>query len=162
MSIEIQIGGGPMFSAKILLAAAFAITSVQAWAAEPNNANDKQNDSKSQVSPLEGTWLYVSIQYQGRPYPFNAGDYITFSDGTETVKRSGKLRQYKIRFDVSKSPKQFESPVFGTPGRLRSIYATDGDKLIICENHVSRIGAKAPNPSSTVTAGSRFFRLFLD
>lgn len=80
-----------MFASKILLAAAFVAAPALAWAASPKVPSDKKSDSKRQTSPLEGTWLYVSIQYQGQPYPFNVGDYITFSDGTETIKRSGKL-----------------------------------------------------------------------
>lgn len=95
---------------------------------------------------LQGRWEYVSVQWDGQPFPLEKGDHIVISGRKWSIHRNKMVLKSKHALDPSKSPKHLDLIVDrdGATIRLREIYRLEGNKLTLCEpSH-----ADAPRPTT--------------
>jgi uncharacterized protein (TIGR03067 family) len=80
---------------------------------------------------LQGTWVVVSANVDGKPDDSSKGVRFTFTDQAVTVDREGKRSAPVVfRVDPTKSPKQIDFEERRPP--TAGIYELDGDRLRLC------------------------------
>ena len=94
---------------------------------------DAQGDDDAKE--LLGTWNYVSVTYEGKPFDVGKDATITIAKDSWTIRRNGQTIQSTWTIDSTKSPKQLTQVV--TRGKvsfsMKSIYRLDKDRLVVCE-----------------------------
>jgi uncharacterized protein (TIGR03067 family) len=102
------------------------------------------DNKKSDLDKLQGTWVAVSIESDGKMVPEEKLKNVkmVFKDGTLSIATGGPGRQpppAKYKLDENKKPKTIDITAGGRDGSgkktddvLPGIYELDGDTLKIC------------------------------
>ncbi len=86
---------------------------------------------------LDGTWLAVAAERDGKSAADAVGHTLTFSSGKFAIQRDGKtLYAGTYTADPNKKPSQidFRNTTGGLKGTWRGIYEITGDTLKTCDN----------------------------
>ncbi len=86
-------------------------------------------------SLLIGTWDYVSVTYDGKPFDVGEGATITVSKSDWTIRRNMQEIRSTWGIDSTTSPKRLNQVVKrgNVTFTMRSIYRLDGNHLVLCE-----------------------------
>jgi uncharacterized protein (TIGR03067 family) len=119
-----------------------------------------QDDAKGDKGKLQGTWIVLSAEQDGKPSDKAKGNTFTFSAEKVTFSHP-KKREAAYELDSSQKPKHITIKVkleiegIGqAEGVVRGIYQLDGDTLKIC------IGGKDTHKlldPCSISPGSRFW-----
>ncbi|MEZ5943781.1 MAG: TIGR03067 domain-containing protein [Planctomycetaceae bacterium] len=86
-------------------------------------------------SSLLGTWDYVSVTYDGKPFYVGNSATITITPTEWTIRRNGEVINSTWKVDSTKKPKWLTQAV--RRGELKftmnSIYRFENGRLFICE-----------------------------
>ncbi|MCH8922170.1 MAG: TIGR03067 domain-containing protein [Planctomycetes bacterium] len=111
-----------------------AVSSIRAVPSRDRVRENSEGKQQSDLQKLQGTWLYVSDQQDGKPIPLNRGDHLLFSGNNCSMTHAGVKMHTKNTLNESSDPKRmFLSP---DPNRFlpsKIIYRLQGDTLIICQ-----------------------------
>jgi uncharacterized protein (TIGR03067 family) len=114
---------------------------------DPTKATDKDR--------LQGTWVVVSAENDGKPHNDPVGDRLEFSGETVFARhKEGKPQKATFKLDPSKKPKAMDVVHQGETEPFRLIYLLDGDVLKLCGPNDPGPGGKRPT-EFTAKAGSR-------
>lgn len=132
-----MLNHGSLFCVAALLIATFCVL-----------GDARGNDDAKE---LLGTWDYVSVTYEGKPFDVGKDATITIEKDGWTIRRNGQTIQSTWTIDSTKSPKQLTQVV--TRGKvsfsMKSIYRLDKDRLVVCEpDHPDK-----PRPEKFVARG---------
>ncbi|MCH8922168.1 MAG: TIGR03067 domain-containing protein [Planctomycetes bacterium] len=111
-----------------------AATSIRAVPSKDRGKEDSERKQQSDLEKLQGTWLYVSSEWDGKPARFNHGDHLVFSRNNCSMTHLGVKVHMKFTLNESSDPKRMlliPDPKRFLPGK--NIYRLQGDTLIICE-----------------------------
>jgi uncharacterized protein (TIGR03067 family) len=115
-------------------------------------AADAGADVKKEMKTLEGTWVRVSAETNGKEAPKEAtkGITMTFAGDKFSSKMAdtGRVIEGTFRIDPSKSPKEYDATASPARKELTTIgiYQFDGDRLKVC---YTPEGGKRPKEFST-------------
>lgn len=90
----------------------------------PQDAKDKE--------AIQGTWVVVSAERDGKAIDDAKGGKVTFKDGTVTIKTKDEEQKGTYKIDASKKPKTIDVTEGDKTGFLPGIYTLEGDTLKIC------------------------------
>lgn len=115
-------------------------------------AAQKDENSKKDRAKLQGLWIVVSSERNGKPTDRINGDTLTIAGDTFAVKIKSTDSQVKgtLKFDASAAPKTIDMKFTEGKDKDRTsegIYLLDGDNLKLC---LADPGRK-PRPSEFVT-----------
>lgn len=108
------------------------------------NANKAMAAEKSAVQTaadmetIQGTWKFVSAEYDGKPNPRKTGDLVTFSEGQvifhKSEKDTGQPPDVSYKLDATKNPKQIDiiAKINNREFFWRGIYELDQNTLKYC------------------------------
>lgn len=84
---------------------------------------------------IQGRWEYVSVQFDGQPFPLEKGDYIVISCRNWSIHRNHMVIKAQHTLDPSRNPKHIDLVVErdSKTFRLKEIYKLEDDKLTLCE-----------------------------
>jgi uncharacterized protein (TIGR03067 family) len=95
--------------------------------------NPRKDVVQTELKKLEGTWVVVKAELEGKPFAFMKGTRYVFAGNKATLK--GKKRDKEATFTLAptRDPKEIDF----TPARpkepvSRAIYRLEGDKLTLC------------------------------
>jgi uncharacterized protein (TIGR03067 family) len=108
-------------------------------------------DAKEDMKKLEGTWVVVSAERDGKNYDRIKDDQVVFAGDKITIKSKERDQKGTYKLDPSKKPKALDliSDNAGDPP-VHGIYEFKGEELRIC---FSRPGKDRPTAFAT-QAGS--------
>jgi uncharacterized protein (TIGR03067 family) len=101
-------------------------------------ADDAKNDASKDLDKLQGDWVLVSSQRNGKPLTDEQVKAIkrTIKGNEQTVTRDGQvLLKGTIKVDPTKKPKTIDVTFKGEDGEeriLQGIYEVDGDQQKVC------------------------------
>src|SRR5262249_28307221 len=107
--------------------------------------------------PLDGRWVFVAAEYQGRQVSHeeakdNYPSELLFRGDQYGITWAGKQHEGSLRVDPTKDPAEldFTRSVFAGLKPGKAIYALDGDRLKVCLAFVGP-DADPPRPTSFQT-----------
>jgi len=82
-----------------------------------------------------GTWDYVSVTYDGKPFDVGDRATITITEHRWTIRRNKQIIHSTWKIDATKSPKHLNQVVKRekVTFTMKSIYRFDGNRLVLCE-----------------------------
>jgi uncharacterized protein (TIGR03067 family) len=102
-------------------------------------ADDTTNDDvQKELKKLEGTWVWVSAEHNGRQVTDDFKDFRLILKGDKlTIKKGDDAATGSLKLDLSKKPKMITLSAVTWRGRevpdsVLGIYALDGDTLKVC------------------------------
>ena len=107
------------------------------------------------ATPLEGTWLVVNVEIEGKPLPPEAvkkrSETLTFKGDTVTIRNARpQEKSTGFKVDPSASPKALDINGPGNdPAKGRKfLYELKGDTLTLCQGKVGSVRPTAfPTPA---------------
>jgi len=91
--------------------------------------------NRSDHEMIQGRWEYVSVRFDGQPFPLEERDHIVISGRNWTIHRNKLIIKAQHTLDPTKDPKHLDLVVErdGKTFELKEIYRLEGDDLILCE-----------------------------
>jgi uncharacterized protein (TIGR03067 family) len=123
-------------------------------------ADQPADDTVADEKLIQGRWEYVSVQFDGKPFPLEKGDHIVISGRNWSIHRNKMVIKSKHALDPSKTPKRLDFVVDrdGTRFLLHEIYKVEGNRLTLCEPP----HADAPRPTTfSAKKGEKQFLIVL-
>jgi uncharacterized protein (TIGR03067 family) len=112
------------------------------------SADKVVDQTQADTQSIQGTWKFVSVEYEGQPNPKKIGDTITFMKDRIMFDQSGidaaKIHDMTFKLDAATKPKEIDmitkmgKKVFSWKG----IYELDGNTLKYCIAKPDRPRAK--------------------
>ena len=102
------------------------------------------------ISQLQGTWEYVSVQYEGKAVEFGPHERITMAGRYWTLKRDGKLiSQSIVEVEPTRDPLWLTEyiPAGKVSFTNRWIYKLEDDRLVLCKSSIE--DERRPNTFSS-------------
>jgi uncharacterized protein (TIGR03067 family) len=116
----------------ILLAGGFCFGS--AVVPLPNNTKLEAQDGKDDIKKLQGEWVVVSVEAQGKQLQATVGQKLTIKDNEWTPPGAPNAK-FMLKLDPSKTPKEIDL-TSGTD-TFRGIYKLDGDTFTFCSTYAN-------------------------
>jgi uncharacterized protein (TIGR03067 family) len=123
-------------------------------------ADQPANGTVADERLIQGRWEYVSVQFDGNPFPLEKGDHIVITGHNWSIHRNKTVIKAEHAFDPSKTPKQLDLVVKKDDAtvRLKGIYKLEGKMLTICEPP----SATSPRPTTfSAEEGEKQFLIVL-
>jgi uncharacterized protein (TIGR03067 family) len=90
---------------------------------------------KTDRERLQGTWLGVSLEDEGKKVPEKEvkakGFEMVFAGNKVTIPIKGESKEFEYKLDPAKNPKQIDL-LLGKGKTARGIYLLEGDTLKLC------------------------------
>jgi uncharacterized protein (TIGR03067 family) len=106
-------------------------------------------DETKDAQAIQGTWVVVSAEKEGRATNEINGDKVIFKDGNLTVKTKNKEEKATYKIDPSKKPRTLDITPEKENDVILGIYQLEGDTLKIC------FAEKAARPTDFNSKGDR-------
>jgi len=123
-------------------------------------ADRPANSATADEKLIQGRWEYVSVQFDGNPFPLEKHDHIVILGRDWSIQRNKMVIKAEHALDPSKAPRHLDLVVErdGTTFRLKEIYKLEGKRLTLCEP----AHAEAPRPTTfSAEKGEKQFLIVL-
>ena len=81
---------------------------------------------------IQGTWLIVSAERDGKPFDEIKGEKLILKDGNATSTNKGKEEKATYKINPTTKPKRIDFTPEKETKSLRGIYELTGDSLKVC------------------------------
>jgi uncharacterized protein (TIGR03067 family) len=106
------------------------------------------DQTQADTQSIQGTWKFVSVEYEGKPNPEKIGDTITFMKDRIIFDQSrtdaAKTPELTFKLDATRKPKEIDmiTNIKKKEFAWRGIYELDGNILKYCVSKPDRPRAK--------------------
>jgi uncharacterized protein (TIGR03067 family) len=121
-----------------------ALALVVGFAPAPLPRRERASTEEQDLRRLQGTWVVVKYQSNGRDVLGQPGSYLFTFEGRRTVCVMNNHRsEWTFELSAAASPRHITSKEVKTNVLLKGIYRFEGDNFVLCE----RVG-DGPRPTA--------------